>query len=136
MWLLKRKRFTSRDQIQYGLNYVAIAAIYGSIAMFVGIDRVLLGLIPAAILHSLFLWYFFAIKTHEGYRRAMAVERSHNYYGKLLYWLTFGLSMHRTHHMKPQLGWLQMANEVEPGTLAQRLRFARDIVVEAKRRVA
>jgi fatty acid desaturase len=127
MWLLKRKRFTSRDQIEYGITYIALTAIYGTIAMFVGVERVLVGLIPAAILHSLFLWYFFAIKTHEGYHMGMAAKRSHNYYGKLLYWLTFGLSMHRTHHMKPQLAWLQMANEVESGTLVQRLRFERHI---------
>ena len=127
MWLLKRKRFTSRDQIEYGFTYIALAAIYGTIAVFVGVERVVWGLMPAAILHSLFLWYFFAIKTHEGYHMGMAAKRSHNYYGKLLYWLTFGLSMHRTHHMKPQLGWLQMANEVESGTLIQRLRFERQI---------
>jgi hypothetical protein len=43
--------------------------------------------------------------------------------------------MHRTHHMEPQLGWLQMADQVQPGTLSQRLRFARDIV-EGTRKVA
>jgi fatty acid desaturase len=136
IWLLKRKRFTSRDRIEYGLTYFALSAIYGTIAVFVGVPRVLFGLIPAAILHSLFLWYFFAIKTHEGYRRAMAAERSHNYYGTPLYWLTFGLSMHRTHHMKPQLGWLQMADEVKSGTLVQRLKFERDIFQFCTERVS
>lgn len=127
LWLWKQRRFTVRDRLEYGITYAALVAIYGTIATFVGVERVLLGLIPAAILHSLLLWYFFAIKTHEGYSMGMAADRSHNYYGKLLYWISFGLSMHRTHHLKPQLAWLQMADEVQSGTLLQRLRFERDI---------
>ena len=133
MWLLKRGQFSRSDRIEYVLTYVGLIAIYGAIASVVGVQRVLLGLIPSAILHSLFLWYFFAIKTHEGYHLGMAARRSHNYYGKLIYWLSFGLSMHRTHHMKPQLAWLQMSSEVESGTWTQRLLFQRSIDPSVKK---
>jgi fatty acid desaturase len=127
VWLSKRGRFTRSDRLEFALTYLSLFAIYGTIAAFVGVQRVLFGLLPAAILHSLLLWYFFAIKTHEGYYMGMAAGRSHNYYGKLLYWISFGLSMHRTHHMKPQLAWLQMSGEVQPGTWRQRISFERDI---------
>jgi fatty acid desaturase len=127
VWLLKRGRFTEQDRIEFAITYAGLIAIYGTIAAFVGVQRVLLALIPSAILHSLVLWYLFAIKTHEGYYRGMAAGRSHNYYGKFMYWLSFGLSMHRTHHLKPQLAWLQMASEVQSGTLIQRFSFQRDI---------
>jgi fatty acid desaturase len=127
IWLYKRGRFTRTDRVEFVSTYLALFAIYGTIAAFVGVERVLLGLLSAAVLHSLLLWYFFAIKTHEGYHMGMAAKRSHNYYGKLLYWLSFGLSMHRTHHMKPQLAWLQMLTEVQQGTWRQRVRFERDI---------
>ncbi|MCI0445213.1 fatty acid desaturase [bacterium] len=133
VWLYKKGRLTRTDLIEFALTYLGLFAIYGTIAAFVGVQRVLFGLLPAAILHSLLLWYFFAIKTHEGYYVGMAAGRSHNYYGKLLYWLSFGLSMHRTHHIKPQLAWLQMASKVQSGTSLQRLRFERDIDPSVKK---
>jgi fatty acid desaturase len=133
LWLRKQGRFTRSDLLEYALTYVAYVGIYGFIAIFAGVERVLLGLFPAAILHSFLLWYFFAIKTHEGYSTGDAETRSHNYYGRWIYWFSFGLSMHRLHHMKPGLAWLQMATEVTSGTWLQRFRVERDIRPDLKR---
>jgi fatty acid desaturase len=126
-WLWRHGRLTRRDRLEYAATYLAEAAIYGTIAYIAGVERLLLGLIPATALHSLVLWYGFAIKTHEGYSTGPAEKRSHNYYGRLVYWLSFGLSMHRLHHLRPQLAWLQMSAEVRRGTWLQRLRLQRDI---------
>jgi fatty acid desaturase len=126
-WLKRNRQFSPSDRFEYAATYVVEAAIYGTIAYFVGIERLILGLLPACTIHSLLLWYAFAIKTHEGYSIGAAETRSHNYYGRPLYWFSFGLSMHRLHHMQPRLAWLQMANEVPRGTWAQRLQLHRDI---------
>ena len=126
MWLLRHGRLTRRDRTEYILTYAVEAVLYGAIVYFTGLERLLLGLIPSAALHSMMLWYGFGIKTHEGYSTGQAQTRSHNYYGRLIYWLSFGLSMHRLHHMRPGLTWLQMSNEVPSGTWAQRLRLDRD----------
>ena len=126
-WLLRHGKLTRTDRIEYAATYAVEAAIYGAIAYYVGMERLILGMLPACALHSLLLWYGFAIKTHEGYSTGAAETRSHNYYGRMLYRLSFGLSMHRLHHMKPRLAWLQMSNEVPRGTLAQRLQLQRDI---------
>jgi len=127
MWLWRNKRFTRADRIEYVATYAFEFALYGVIAYFVGIERLLLGMWPACTLHSLLLWYGFAIKTHEGYSTGDAKTRSHNYYGRLLYWCSFGLSMHRLHHMQPGLAWLQMKNKVPRGTWSQRFHFQRDM---------
>jgi fatty acid desaturase len=92
---------------EYLLNYLAGAVVYGVIAYFTRVQRVGLGFLASATLHALFLWYYFAIKTHAGYSTAAMETRSHNYDGALLYWLSFGLSLHRVHHMTPRLAWLQ-----------------------------
>lgn len=127
VWLYKQGSFGRRERIEYVLHYLAIIAVFSLIAAFTGAQRVLLGLLPAAILHSMLLWIFFAIKTHEGYSTGIAETRSHNYYGKPLCFLSFGLSMHRLHHLKPGLAWLQMIDQVSPGTWKQRLFLARDV---------
>ena len=72
------------------------------------------------------LWIPFAMKTHEGYSTGTAEERSHNYYGYLPFFFSFGLSLHRVHHLKPKLSWLEMLPYVERGTLWQSLTFRRD----------
>ncbi len=133
MWLHRQNRLTRRDRIEYLVTYLVYTAVYGLIACFAGVERVLLGLLPAAILHSWILWYLFAVKTHEGYSTGTPESRSHNYYGRLLYWLSFGLSMHRLHHLKPNLAWLQMARNVPAGSWMQRVRFERDIIVDARK---
>ena len=71
-------------------------AVYAAITYFVGFGRVLVGFIPAACLHSVVLWYYFAVKTHEGYSTEAPETRSHDYYGRALYLLSFGLSLHKT----------------------------------------
>jgi fatty acid desaturase len=130
-WLWRRGWFSGGNRMEYVVTLVVQVSIYAAIAHFVGVQRVLLGLIPSGILHSFVLWYFFAVKTHEGYSTGPAVTRSHNYYGRPLYWLTCGLSMHRLHHMQPGLAWLQMAGAVPHGTLSQSIRFQRDVVLAA-----
>ena len=112
LWMWRNGKFTRRDRIEYALHYVGVAAIYGGIVSFAGWQRVLFGLLFSAMLHSLLLWYWFAIKTHEGYSTGSPEERSHNYEGRALYWFSFGLSPHRVHHMEPKLAWLQMSRRV------------------------
>jgi fatty acid desaturase len=127
VWLHRHGRFTRRDRFEYAATYIIEAGLYGAIAYFAGIERLILGLIPSATLHSMLLWYGFGIKTHEGYSTGPAETRSHNYNGRLIYWFSFGLSMHRLHHLRPNLAWLQMANQVQIGSWSQRLRLERDI---------
>ena len=127
LWLLRNGRMTRRDLIEYVATYAGYVAIYGSIASLVGIERVVTGLAPALFLHAALLWYGFAIMTHEGYSTGVSERRSHNYYGRFVYWFSLGLSMHRLHHMKPRLAWIQMAGMVPSGTWLQQLRLQRDV---------
>jgi len=106
-WLWKTGRFKRRDRVEYIFNYVAVSAVYGAIGYLTGVERLLYGFLISAALHSLVLWYWFAIKTHQGYSTGEPEKRSHNYRSAALYWLTFGLSLHRDHHMKPNLAWAQ-----------------------------
>ena len=108
-WMRRTGRFTRSDRVEYALNYLVVAVVYGSIAWFVGWERVLIGLCASAALHSLLLWYAFAIKTHEGYSTGAAETRSHDFQSGWLYWFSLGLSKHRVHHMEPRLAWLQMS---------------------------
>jgi fatty acid desaturase len=116
--------------VEYALTYAGYFVVYGIIISQVGLSRFLLGLLPAAILHSFLLWYPFAIKTHEGYSQGLAEARSHNYRGRLAYFFSFGLSLHRAHHFWPNLGWLQMLTLVEPCSWKEALSFRRDIQPE------
>jgi beta-carotene hydroxylase len=127
LWLWKHGRLTGRDVVEYVLTCAVQAATFGALAYVTGLSRVVTGFLASATIHSVVLWYFFAVKTHEGYSTGAAVTRSHNYYGRLLYRATFGLSMHRLHHMQPGLAWTQMANQVPSGTKLQRLLLQRDI---------
>ncbi len=108
-WMWRNHRFPHRDRIEYGLNYAVVALVYGALMTVAGWERVMIGFLFSAGIHSLLLWYWFAIKTHEGYSTGAAETRSHDYDSVFLYWFSLGLSMHRVHHMKPQLAWLQMA---------------------------
>lgn len=109
------------------ITYLAYGAIYGTLVYLVGWERVLYSLLPAQILNSFLLWYPFAVKTHEGHEVGAQEYRSHDYHGNFLYWLTMGLSMHRAHHMKPHLGWLQLRPYIKKGPL-----FKRDIIRPVK----
>jgi fatty acid desaturase len=75
--------------------------------------RYLLGMAPALILVSVLLWYPFAIKTHEGWSVGRPETRSHDYYGRFMYWFSAGLSLHRAHHLHPELTWLELRDHVQ-----------------------
>ena len=108
----------ARDLI---LNYLALAACYVLLAFLAGPWRVVLGTLPVCILVSLVLWIPFAHLTHEGYSTGDPGARSHNYFGHLAYWFSFGLSMHREHHTRPHLAWIELLQLVEPDPQGRRL---------------
>jgi fatty acid desaturase len=101
------------DLIELALNYAGIATVYAVVLVFVGPARLADGMAPSLVLTSLLLWYPFAIKTHEGYSTGSPESRSHNYYGRWMYWFSLGLSMHREHHLQPGLPWLELREYVE-----------------------
>ncbi len=131
-WLRARRRIKRPDVVELVFNYMAIAAVFGLILTFVGPVRLLLGMVPPLVLVSVLLWYPFAVQTHEGFSTGSAQARSHNYYGQFMYWFSLGLSMHREHHQKPKLSWIELHQFVEdpPSKLAL---FSRDIRVELKK---
>lgn len=112
-WLRKRGRMTAQDVKELVLNYVGIFAIYGTMLPFVGTSRLIWGMLPPLILVSILLWYPFAFKTHEGFSTRSVESSSHNYYGWVTYWFSLGLSMHRAHHMYPNLSWIDLKDYVE-----------------------
>ena len=70
-------------------------------------------MVPPLVLVSLLLWYPFAVQTHEGFSTGAAEERSHNYYGRFMFWFSLGLSIHRQHHLQPKLAWIELRPYVE-----------------------
>ena len=121
---------------ELSLNYLGIAFVYLPILLSVGAFRLLSGMVPLLVLVSLLLWYPFAFKTHEGFSTGSAESRSHNYYGRFMYWFSFGLSMHRTHHMRPHLTWVELLPFVERGPeRAVSLIPRRDIRIDGERPV-
>ncbi|HEX4997650.1 MAG TPA: fatty acid desaturase [Terriglobia bacterium] len=114
LWLWRRGRVDRAHIRDLAFNYALIVAAYGSLLWFVSPMRLLVGMAPALFLVSMLLWHPFAYKTHEGFRTGDLGERSHNYYGRFMYWFSFGLSAHRTHHLQPQLTWLDLKASVEP----------------------
>ena len=112
-WLRRHGRLRQSDRIELFLNYVGIAVVYAVVLWFVGPWRLFLGMTPALMLVSLLLWYPFAVQTHEGFSTGTAEERSHNYYGRFMYWFSLGLSMHREHHQQPKLSWIELRPFVE-----------------------
>jgi beta-carotene hydroxylase len=125
-WLMKRGRLQTRDAFELFLNYVGIAAVYSTVLFFVGPVRLATGMIPPLILVSLLLWYPFAVQTHEGFSLGSAESRSHNYFGKFMYWFSLGLSMHREHHLQPKLSWIELRPYVQDVPKGRSI-FARDI---------
>jgi len=113
-WLRKRGWLKRHDLIELTLNYALIVAVYSVVFAVAGPMRLLLGMMPPLILVSLLLWYPFAVQTHEGFSTGSAVSRSHNYYGRFMYWFSLGLSMHRVHHLQPKLSWIELRPHVEP----------------------
>jgi fatty acid desaturase len=113
-WLRKRGWIKRRDRIELLLNYLCIFAVFAVILAFIGANRMLWGMVPPLTLVSLLLWYPFAVQTHEGFSTGPAHSRSHNYYGRFMYWFSLGLSMHRVHHLRPSLSWIELKSFVEP----------------------
>lgn len=112
-WLRRHGRLHRRDVIELFLNYLCIAAVYAVVLWFVGPARLFWGMTPVLMLVSVLLWYPFAVQTHEGFSTGAAVARSHNYYGRFMYWFSLGLSMHREHHLQPKLSWIELRPFVE-----------------------
>ena len=129
-WLRKRGRMSARDMMDLAMNYVLIAAVFGTILAFVGPYRLISGLAPVLTLVSVLLWVPFAFKTHEGYSTGPAESRSHSYYGWFMYWFSLGLSLHREHHMTPALSWIELRTFVRasPARSWRRYLPQRDIV--------
>ena len=112
-WLRKRGRLKRADLLELFLNYVAIAVLFAIVLAFIGPTRLLWGMAPPLVLVSLLLWYPFAVQTHEGFSTDALELRSHNYYGKFMYWFSLGLSMHREHHLQPKLSWIELRPYVQ-----------------------
>lgn len=113
-WLRKRGWIKPLDVIELALNYLGIFAVFFLVLIFIGTSRLFWGMVPPLILVSLLLWYPFAVQTHEGFSIGSARARSHNYYGRFMYWFSLGLSMHRVHHLQPKLSWIELKSFVQP----------------------
>jgi fatty acid desaturase len=133
-WLWKRGRIQKKDLIELMMNYVAIFSVYGVILAAVGASRLFWGMTPALVLVSVLLWYPFAVQTHEGFSTGPAKLRSHNYYGRFMFWFSLGLAIHREHHLQPKLSWIELKEYVENAPVNRgKLRFlSRDIRIEAQ----
>ncbi len=133
-WLWKRGRIRKQDLIELILNYLVIFAVYGAILASVGSARLFWGMVPPLVLVSVLLWYPFAVQTHEGFSTGAAELRSHNYYGRFMYWFSLGLGMHREHHLQPKMSWIELKGFVKDVPVAcGKLRLLRrDIRIEAQ----
>ncbi len=127
LWLWRRGEFNRAVALEYALTWLAYLAVFVALGSQLGWTRVIVGFLAADILHAFLLWIPFAIKTHEGYSTGDERERSHDYKGRFAFWLTFGLSLHRVHHMKAHLAWLQMYPFVQPCSWWQALTFRRHV---------
>jgi beta-carotene hydroxylase len=133
-WLWKRNAIKKSDLLELALNYLQIFAVYAVMLIFVGPGRLFWGMAPALVLVSILLWYPFAVQTHEGFSTGAAELRSHNYYGRFMYWFSLGLATHRQHHLQPKLSWIELKQYVEPAPTSggKRLRLPRrDIRLES-----
>ena len=116
-WLFKRGAIDRSHVVNLLLNYVGIALVFAVILAVVGPARLFWGMFPTLILVSLLLWYPFAYKTHEGFSTGPARTRSHDYYGHFMFWFSLGLSLHRVHHMRPHLAWIELRQFVRKDPL-------------------
>jgi fatty acid desaturase len=118
-WLRRRGLVRKSDLVELALNYVGIFAIYGAVLLYAGPSRLFWGMAPALVIVSVLLWYPFAVQTHEGFSTGPAEARSHNYYGRFMYWFSLGLSVHREHHLQPKLSWVELREYVEDAPAAR-----------------
>jgi fatty acid desaturase len=126
-WLRKHKRLRRDDVTELLLNYAGITVLYSAMLILVGPTRLFWGMAPPLVLVSLLLWYPFAVQTHEGFSTGSAEERSHNYYGRFMFWFSLGLSMHRQHHLQPKLSWIELRPYVEAAPGGRWWRLQRDM---------
>jgi fatty acid desaturase len=112
-WLRRRGLVRKSDVVELALNYAGIFSVYSAVLLFAGPSRLLWGMAPALVIVSVLLWYPFAVQTHEGFSTGPAEARSHNYYGRFMYWFSLGLSVHREHHLQPKLSWIELREYVE-----------------------
>ena len=126
-WLHLQGKLTRAIVVEFLITNIGYVFLYSGIALVVGPVRVLTGLISAAVLHSFLLWLPFARNTHQGYSTGAPADRSHNYYGYLPFFFSFSLSLHRVHHLKPKLSWLEMLPYVEQGEGMAGFTFRRDV---------
>jgi fatty acid desaturase len=128
-WLKKRGKVNSALLIELGWNYTWVFSVYGLLTWHLGWQRVWYSMGPALVAVCMLLWIPFAIMTHAGFSHGDEEYRSHNYYGHFMYWFSLGLSMHRVHHMKPKLAWIEMLPYVEktPGPWWRHWHPRRDI---------
>lgn len=117
-WMRRHNKLNREDMIDHLLNGAGIIVVHAALLYFVGVWRYVFAIFPAIVLLSFLLWYPFGVKTHEGYSQGEPETRSHNYYGKLLYWFSWGLSLHRVHHMFPQLTWMDLGRYTDPSPRA------------------
>lgn len=122
-WLWRRGQIKRGDVAEMVLNYILIFALYAVVLWFVGPSRLFWGMVPPLILVSILLWYPFAVQTHEGFSTGSPESRSHNYYGRFMYWFSLGLSMHREHHLQPKLSWIELKDYVEEAPAGSRHRL-------------
>jgi fatty acid desaturase len=113
-WLKRRNLLDRKHRKDLYVNYAVIGGVFATVLWAVGPARLALGVLPALVLVSILLWYPFALKTHEGHSVGSSEMRSHDYYGHFLYWFSLGLSLHRVHHEKPQLSWIELKSYVRP----------------------
>jgi fatty acid desaturase len=131
LWLWRRGQLRGRDIGELVASYAGVFVVYGVLLAFVGPARLAWGMTPTFVLVSLLLWYPFGIKTHEGFSTGPEEARSHDYYGRLMFWFSFGLSMHRRHHLDPSLAWIELRHYVRKPPHGCRFIPARDLPIEA-----
>jgi fatty acid desaturase len=117
-WLRARGLLRRADLVELALNYAGIFSLHGLLFLLVGPERFLWGVLPPLVLVSFMLWYPFAVQTHEGFSTGSPDSRSHNYYGRFMFWFSLGLSMHREHHLQPKLAWIQLLPLVRKSPVA------------------
>jgi fatty acid desaturase len=127
LWLERRNKLTRRDVVELVLHYLAMGAIFGTLMLIVGGARFWLSMGPSLVIVSTLLWYPFGVMTHEGFSTGAEEERTHNYYGHFAFWLSLGLSMHREHHLKPRLAWIELLPYVQPAPGRGLRLFQRDV---------
>lgn len=113
-WLRQRGEIDPAHVRELFFNYVGIALCFLPVLLIAGPARLFWGMAPVLPMVSILLWYPFAYLTHEGFSEGSESARSHDYFGRFAFWFSFGLSMHRVHHMRPQYAWIELLQFVRP----------------------